>query len=171
MLCCRRCLCKSPSHSTPAMIARAGIPLVKKYEQCRLKAFIPVPGDPWTIGWGRTHNVHENDECSQDQADQWLIEEYDQAEAAVLGAVNVHLTDNQLGALTSFAYNVGTGSEGHKDGLIHLKNGGQSHLLIYTNRGDFDLAADEFPKWASAHGVLLLGLKRRRDEERALFLS
>lgn len=153
------------------MTERAGLDLIKKYEKCRLKAFIPVAGDPWTIGWGRTHNVNEGDECTQEQADEWLLEEYDQGEAEVLGATTVHLTDNQLGALTSFIYNVGSGSEGHKDGLIHLKNGGQSHLLIYTNRSDFDLAADEFPKWASAHGVVLLGLKRRRDEERALFLT
>lgn len=150
---------------------RAGLPLVKKFEQCRLQAFKPIPTDPFTIGWGRTAGVQEGDTCTQDEADQWLLDDYDTAQEEVLKAIHVDLSDNQIGALTSFVYNVGPGHEGHKDGLVHLKAGGSSHLLIYTNRQEWDQAADEFPKWSKAGGVVLMGLMRRRMEEKALFLA
>ncbi len=153
------------------MTDRAGLPIVKKWEQCRLKAFKPIPSDPWTLGWGRTHGIMEGDTCTQAEADQWLLEDYDESEGIVRHAVTVDLTDNQLGALTSFVYNVGPGSEGHHDGLCHLKSGGQSHLLIYTNRSDFRAAAEQFPSWAKAGGVVLLGLLHRRNDEKDLFLS
>jgi GH24 family phage-related lysozyme (muramidase) len=39
------------------------------------------------------------------------------------------------------------------------------------NRSDYDGAADEFLKWRKANGVVLRGLERRREAERALFLS
>lgn len=153
------------------MTERAGLDLVKKFEQCKLKAFKPIDTDPWTIGYGRTHGVMDGDTCTQEEAEKWLLEDYDEAEGIVRHFVNVYLTDNQLGALTSFVYNVGIGSVGHHDGLANLKSGGQSHLLIYVNRSDFKNAADEFSKWSKAGGVVLLGLKRRREAERLLFLS
>lgn len=151
------------------MSKRAGLPLVKKWEGCRLTAFKPIPTDPWTLAWGRTLNVHEGDTCTQAQADQWVNDEYDQAEEQVLNAVTTDLTDNQLGALASFIYNVGLGIPGKKDGFLHLIGGGASHLMIYCNRGDFESAANEFPKWAHAGGVTLLGLLKRRNDEKALF--
>jgi lysozyme len=39
------------------------------------------------------------------------------------------------------------------------------------NRGDYDGAAVEFLKWNKAGGKVLNGLVRRREAERALFLS
>jgi lysozyme len=39
------------------------------------------------------------------------------------------------------------------------------------NRGDYDGAAEEFLKWNKAGGKVLKGLVRRREAERALFLS
>lgn len=153
------------------MSARAGMPLVKKWEKCRLGAFLPTLTDPWTIGWGHTKDVKEGDICTQAQADAWLLQEYDEAEAAVLQAVTTALNDNQLGALTSFVYNVGPGIPGVKDGFCHLKDGGQSHLLRYCNLPSFTDAANQFPLWDRAGGVVLLGLVNRRNDERALFLS
>ncbi len=153
------------------IIDRAGLPLVKKWEQCRLQAFQPVPGDPWTLGWGRTKDVKPGDWCTQAQADQWVIDDYDENQEIVLNAVTADLNDKQLGALTSFLYNVGPGIPGVKDGFCHLITGGPSHLLIYCNRSDFASAALEFPKWSVAHGVHLLGLFNRRKDEQALFTS
>lgn len=40
-----------------------------------------------------------------------------------------------------------------------------------TNRGDFDEAANEFLKWTKAGGRVLPGLVKRRNDERALYLS
>jgi lysozyme len=62
-------------------------------------------------------------------------------------------------ALVSFAFNVGLG------------NLQRSSLRMKTNRGDFDEAADEFLKWTKAGGRVLPGLVKRRNDERALYLS
>jgi len=62
-------------------------------------------------------------------------------------------------SLCSFAFNVGLGS---------LQ---RSTLRMKTNRGDFEEAADEFLKWTKAGGRVLPGLVKRRNDERALYLS
>jgi lysozyme len=69
--------------------------------------------------------------------------------------------DNQcyLDAMVSFSFNVGLG------------NLQASTLRMKYNRGDFSGAADEFLKWTKASGKVLKGLVRRREAERALFLT
>jgi GH24 family phage-related lysozyme (muramidase) len=62
-------------------------------------------------------------------------------------------------AMVSFAFNVGLG------------NLQSSTLRMKYNRGDYQGAADEFLKWTKAGGKVLNGLVRRREAERALFLS
>jgi lysozyme len=62
-------------------------------------------------------------------------------------------------ALVSFSFNVGLG------------NLQRSTLRIKTNREEFFDAADEFLKWTKAGGKVLLGLVRRRQDERAVYLS
>ena len=62
-------------------------------------------------------------------------------------------------ALVSFSFNVGLG------------NLQRSGLRMKTNRGEFADAADEFLKWTKAAGKVLPGLVKRRNDERALFLS
>lgn len=132
-------------------------------------SYLDIIGIP-TIGYGRTKDVHEGQTCTQEQADQWLIEDIAEAEKSFAEYIEVDLNENQYAALTSFVYNVGAGREGHKDGLCHLKSGGRSHLLIYINEGAFDRAADELPRWAKVGGVTVPGLLNRRMDERELFL-
>ena len=74
-------------------------------------------------------------------------------------AARVKLNQNQFDALVSFTYNLGAGALG------------SSTLLGKLNRGDFEGAADEFPKWNKAGGKVLNGLVKRRAAERSLFLS
>ena len=62
-------------------------------------------------------------------------------------------------ALVSFSFNVGLG------------NLQRSGLRMKTNRGEFIDAADEFLKWTKAAGRVLPGLVKRRNDERALYLS
>ena len=62
-------------------------------------------------------------------------------------------------ALVSFSFNVGLG------------NLQRSGLRMKTNRGEFEEAADEFMKWTKAGGRVLPGLVKRRQDERALYLS
>lgn len=151
------------------MINQAGMDLIKKYEGLRLKSYQDSIGI-WTNGYGRTKDIEEGDECSLAQATAWLIEDVSYAEKAVYDAVTSKINENQRAALVSFTYNIGSGKEGVKDGLVELKSGEQSHLLIYTNQGRWKEASLEFPKWAKAGGVVLIGLMKRRLEEQALFM-
>jgi lysozyme len=72
---------------------------------------------------------------------------------------NGRASDNQFGALVSFAFNVGLG------------NLQRSTLRMKHNRADFDGAADEFLKWSKAGGRVLPGLLKRRQDERSLYVS
>jgi len=62
-------------------------------------------------------------------------------------------------ALVSFSFNVGLG------------NLQRSGLRMKTNRGEYEVAAEEFMKWTKAGGRVLPGLVKRRNDERAMYLS
>lgn len=132
--------------------------LIKKYEECKLEAYLCPAGIP-TIGYGHTKGVKLGDKITQQQAEQLLDSDYQEAENQTLAIVKVPLTKNQLGALTSFVFNLGIGS---------LK---YSTLLAKLNRKDYAGAANEFDKWVYSHHVKLNGLVKRRAEEKELFLS
>ncbi len=76
----------------------------------------------------------------------------------MLAFVRVPLGENQAAALASLAFNVGAKLRG-------------STLVSRLNCGDVQGAADQFRKWIFSRGVKLPGLVRRREAERALFLS
>ena len=134
------------------------IPLIKEFEGCKLKAY-KCPADVWTIGYGHTDGVKEGDEITQQKADLLLANDVDLFTAGVQRLVSSDINRNQLGALVSFAFNLGLGNLRH------------STLLRLVNQGDFLNAANEFLKWNKANGKVLLGLTRRREAEKALFLS
>jgi len=139
-------------------LAELGLDLLKSFEQCRLSAYRDSAGIP-TIGWGHTDAVRMTDTCSQDQADHWLVMDVQAAVNACDANAPKNLTQNQFDALVVFTFNVGVGAEAH------------STLLAKLNAGDMAGAADEFLKWDHAGGVVVPGLTRRRQAERALFLS
>lgn len=138
--------------------SRKGLDLIKKFEGCKLSAYL-CPAGVLTIGWGRTTNVKRGDTCTQAQADAWLVQEYDAFERKVRALIKVAVTPNQLGALVSFAYNVGVGA---------LQS---STLLRLLNQGDYTGAAAQFARWDKAAGKTLAGLTRRRKAEADLFVQ
>ncbi|EFU6041715.1 lysozyme [Escherichia coli] len=143
-----------------------GIALIKGFEGCRLTAY-PDPGTggaPWTIGYGWTHPIDGKPvkpgmTIDQETADRLLKTGLVSYENDVLKLVRVKLTNGQFDALVSFAYNVGSRALS------------TSMLLKKLNAGDIKGAADEFLRWNKAGGKVLNGLTRRREAERALFLS
>lgn len=151
-------------------ISPKGLELIKSFESCQLTAY-PDPatgGAPWTIGWGHTGpEVHPGLVWTQEQADQILADDLNKIEQAVSTLIKVAVSQNQFDALVSFAFNTGTDIDADTiaEGL------GDSTLLNKLNAGDFQGAADEFPKWDRGGGHVLRGLVRRRAAERALFLS
>ena len=135
--------------------------LIKEFEGCKLEAY-PDPasgGEPWTIGVGSTKGVHKGMVITQEQADEYLVNDVAYSAKAVNQMVNGKITQNQFDALVSFAFNLGTGN---------LRN---STLLKKLNKDDFENAANEFLKWDMASGHQMAGLTRRRKAERALFLT
>jgi lysozyme len=136
-----------------------GLTLVKNFEGCRLKAYLDAVGI-WTIAWGRTTNVRKGDTCTQAQADEWLANEFKHFETRVRALVGDRpTTANQLGALTSFAYNCGIGALA-------------SSTLLKKHRGGYYAAAKlEFAKWTKGGGKTLPGLVKRRAAEAELYAS
>lgn len=134
------------------------VPIIKEFEGCKLKAYL-CPAGVWTIGYGHTDGVKEGDEITQQEADRLLADDVHSFSAGVQRLVTSDINRNQLGALTSFAFNVGLGNLRH------------STLLRLVNKGDFVGAANQFPRWNKAGGKVLTGLTRRREAERKLFLK
>lgn len=137
-------------------ISKAGLDLIKQFEGLYLKAYRCPAGVP-TIGYGHTAGVAMGQTITQQQADDYLRRDVRQFERAVARQVSVPLTQGQLDALVSFAFNLGEGALA------------QSTLLRLLNAGDYAGAAAQFERWNKAGGRVLPGLVRRRAAERALF--
>ncbi|MBI4800621.1 MAG: lysozyme [Desulfarculus sp.] len=149
-------------------INAAGLELIKRRESWRARRYL-CPAGKWTIAWGHVILPGENfqEPISQVQGLALLVKDVEEAGAAVQRLVKVPLTDNQFSALVSFTFNCGADEDhdGKAEGL------GDSTLLRLLNAGDYQGAADEFPKWRKGGGKVLPGLVKRRAEERALFLK
>jgi len=139
-------------------INQAGIDLLKESEGCRLDAY-ECPGGKWTIGYGHTHGVKSGQAITQEQAEEFLVDDLLIACGHVLSLVEVPLTDNQLAALTSFMFNVGFG------------NFSKSTLLKLLNQGDYDSVPSQLSRWVYSGDKQLPGLASRRKAEAELFLA
>ncbi|MDU3928507.1 MAG: lysozyme [Enterobacter asburiae] len=140
-----------------------GIALIKQFEGCKLTAYQDSVG-VWTIGYGWTQPVDGKPiragmTIKQETAERLLKTGLVSYESDVSRLVKVGLTQGQFDALVSFTYNLGARSLS------------TSTLLRKINSGDYAGAADEFLRWNKAGGKVLNGLTRRREAERALFLS
>lgn len=140
-----------------------GIALIKQFEGCKLTAYQDSVG-VWTIGYGWTQPVDGKPiragmTIKQETAERLLKTGLVSYESDVSRMVKVGLTQGQFDALVSFTYNLGARSLS------------TSTLLRKLNAGDYAGAADEFLRWNKAGGKVLNGLTRRREAERALFLS
>ena len=144
-------------------ISDKGIALIKQFEGCKLTAYQDSVG-VWTIGYGWTQPVDDKPiragmTIKQETADRLLKTGLVSYESDVSRLVKVGLTQGQFDALVSFTYNLGARALS------------TSTLLRKLNAGDYAGAADEFLRWNKAGGKVLNGLTRRREAERALFLS
>ena len=165
------------SYGDPISIAEQ---IAKPFENCKLDAYWDVAGYP-TNGWGNLlsrvtkRQIMKQHGFSSAEADLWLRSEWPRitqekadddftrnitkAFNGVVRYVKTDLGANQLAALTDFAYNLGVGN-------LQI-----STLLRMINRGDLIEAADEFPKWNKAGGIVYRGLTRRRLAERLVYLD
>jgi len=148
-------------------LGNEGQTLAHYYEQCKLQAYKPVPTDPWTCGWGctgkdsRGNLITSTTKWTQQQADAEFVHRMDtEFSPGVTRGIGTAPTDqNQFDAMDDLAFNIG----------INAFLG--STLLKKHNAGDYQGAADEFPKWSKSAGKTLKGLQRRRWAERGVYLG
>jgi lysozyme len=138
------------------------IALIKSFESLALKAY-RCPADVWTIGWGHTAGVKEGDVITEAQAEAYLEADIAAVEAVLPQVIHAELTQGEWDALVSLAFNLRGGAHG----LPRIA----PHLVAYVEDGRRSLAADEFLDINKGGGRVLPGLTRRRQAERAMFLS
>lgn len=137
---------------------------IKKSEGLRLEAY-PDPGSkdgkPVTIGYGTTRingkPISLGTKITKEQAEQYLKADLEKFAEGVASLIKVKLNDNQLGALVSFAYNVG------------LEAFKKSTLLKVVNNGDLSLVPGQMRRWIYNDGKVMKGLINRREDEIVLW--
>lgn len=158
------------SGTAPAIATDIASELAMEFEGCHLAPYYCPSGFP-TIGWGRLLSRDRNvplsdfDQITQEQADDYLVEDMGREHDAVDRLIWVPLSAGQRAALMDFAYNLGAG---------RLQS---STLRRLINRGDYHLAADQFERWVWGWSpvenrmVKFSGLVRRRQAEADLWLA
>ncbi|MCD8050281.1 MAG: peptidoglycan-binding protein [Clostridiales bacterium] len=147
-------------------INAAGLALIKKFEGCKLTAYQDSVG-VWTIGYGHTGKVDGKSVCkgmtiTQSKADSLLTSDVAKFWAYANNSAYVPLTasmnENQLAALTSFAFNCG-----------------QSNLKILCADRTIAEIGEALPLYnkVTVNGVKKVnsGLTSRRKAERELYLT
>lgn len=138
----------------------AGIALIKRFEGCQLEAYQDIVG-VWSIGYGDTLDVGPATRITQQQAeDRLALRLAREFEPGVLEALQgAPVSQSQFDAAVSLSWNIGVGAFA------------KSSVARFHRAGDYAQAADAFRLWNKAGGSVIPGLVRRREEERALYLS
>lgn len=146
-----------------AKISKTGIDLIKEFEGCHLTAYQDEVG-VWTIGYGITNSdrsitgttIKRGLKISKATAEKWLEESLNQKYLPKVMKYDTRYNwnQNEIDALTSFAYNIGS-----IDQLT--ANGTRSHATI----------AKKMLEYNKAGGTVYRGLVRRRKAEQKLFLT
>ena len=149
--------------------------MIKHHEGVRFKPY-RCPAKLWTVGVGHVLypdqgrlpldqrdafplKAEDNRTFSKAEVDGILSADLQRFEAGITKLFPVVLAQGQFDALCSFAFNLGLGGVQ------------RSTLRQKVLRGEVEAAADEFLKFTRGGGKILPGLVKRRNDERALFLS
>ena len=143
-------------------ISKNCLDLVKKFEGCRLTAYRDEVG-VWTIGYGITNSdksitgttIKRGLKISKETAEKWLEESLNKKYLPlVLKYDEYNWNQNELDALVSFAYNIGSITQ----------------LTAKGTRSKKTIAA-KLLEYNKAGGKVYRGLTRRRKAEQKLFLT
>ena len=149
--------------------------MIKHHEGVRFKPY-RCPAKLWTVGVGHVLypdqgrlpldqrdafplKAEDNRVFSGAEVDGILGADLRRFEAGIAKLFPMVLAQGQFDALVSFAFNLGLGGVQ------------RSTLRQKVLRGEVEAAADEFLKFTRGGGKILPGLVKRRNDERALFLS
>ena len=165
-------------------LGKAGADLMHQYEGYRTKPYL-CPAHIWTIGYGHVLyqeqiklpvvrkegyegmirkemplKPEDNRVWTKEEIEKLFADDVASFERGVLRlAPPVAGRQGAFDACVSFAFNAGLGTFQ------------RSSIRIKLNRGDWEGAADALLLYCMGGGKILAGLKKRRDAEKALFLS
>lgn len=134
-------------------LSAAGLVSIANLEGFSEDAYIPIPGDVPTIGFGSTEGVKMGDTITPQKALERLMRDVGVAESAIGRCVKVPLSQSEYDAFTSFAFNVG--------GEAFCS----STLVKKLNSGDYDGACAELERWVYSQKRVVPGLVNRRQIE------
>lgn len=140
-------------------ITERGLRLIESFEGYSGTRYFDSVGVA-TIGYGTTAAVIGSvpATCTRLQAEGWLRLGLERDYEPAIRALGVPLNPNQFDALCSFVYNLGPGSMEWDVGRL-------------LRARDYTGAANAMLQYDHAGGMVLAGLTRRREAERALFLT
>ena len=145
------------------MLNKASLDLIKRWEGCKLKAYKCSAG-VWTVGYGLTTSagfieVGPDTVITQAEADWYLEKTVEKFLAEIKPAITAPINENELGAFTSLAYNIGPTAFRKSSALRHF------------NAGNKDRVPTSIRMWRKAGGKVVKGLVNRREAEVDLFLT
>lgn len=135
-------------------LSACGLVGIASYEGFSDSAYIPVPGDVPTIGFGHADNrIPMSAKISVSDALGLLERDTRQAQAAVKRCITAPLNQNEFDAFTSLAFNIGPSAFCN------------STLVKKANAQDYAGACNELKRWVYFKGKKLAGLEKRREQE------
>lgn len=140
------------------VISVVGLGTITIHEGYSNKAYIPIPGDVPTIGYGNTtyangSRVQIGDTITRIEATELLGNKVNTFERQVKSCVKVPLSQNEYDSFVSLTYNIG--------GQAFCN----STLVKKLNTYDYEGACKEILKWDKFRGKSLKGLTKRRVQE------
>jgi GH24 family phage-related lysozyme (muramidase) len=154
---------------TTSKVPKCGLELIKRFEGCELTAYPdPASGaEPWTIGYGSTVDLKgqpfkRGDTITLGQAETLLVDSIHRVFLPALLRIPHYasMSEEQQGALLSFAYNLGPDFFG---------NPGFTTITRYLNDKDWERVPDALLLYRNPGSSVEEGLKRRRIAEGALW--
>lgn len=136
-------------------LSAAGLVGIVQWEGYSSTAYVPVPGDVPTIGFGTTSGVKPGDTITPQAALARALTDASKFEGALRECVKVPLTQGEYDAFVSLAYNIGPSAFCG------------STLVRLLNSGDYAGACAQISRWNKQAGRVLPGLTKRREAERA----
>lgn len=137
------------------VLSAAGLVGIVQWEGYSSTAYVPVPGDVPTIGFGTTAGVKPGDTITPQAALGRVLADVSKFEGALKQCVHVPLSQGEYDAFLSLAYNIGPAAFCG------------STLVRLLNQGRYLEACAEISRWNKFHGQPLPGLTKRREAERA----
>jgi lysozyme len=126
---------------------------IASWEGFRSTAYIPIPGDVPTIGFGTTQGVKMGDTIDPVKALQRKISDISKFEGALKQCVTVPLHQREYDSYLSLAYNIGPTAFCN------------STLVRLLNQGQYEEACKQILRWDRAGGRVVPGLTNRRQAE------